>query len=319
LREAVALQLHFTGLEVSLCPNCDATVDSTAVEREQAEHLCRLCSRPAHTANPVEVATLEAEADAVNREISEMVGARDGITSRLAVLRREREALTAEVGTLQEAAQRGIAYALPTAEEEVERSGLHEQVGRLQAELAVARRRAEPSVPDEESDVELRVRVVEKVREVLGKEAARRNRALLERLSTLTQKTARTIGAESISDVTCSPLGKVDLRKHGERVSFLGIQNEGERLRIKLSFFLAIMRLGREPGLGRHPRFLLVDQPGSGEMVREDFEALAEIFHRVDDELAEEVQIICCTARPEFDAATAPNKVYGAQNPPYAF
>jgi hypothetical protein len=319
LREAVALQLHFTGLEVSLCPNCDATVDMTAVEREQTEHLCRLCGRPAHTADAVEIAALNAEAEALKREIGEMSSGRDGITTRLGLLRRELETLTAEAGTLREAAQRGIVYALPTAEEEAERSSLHEQVGRLQAELALARWRAEPLPPEEESDIELRVRMVEKVREVLGKEAARRNQAVLERLSALTQEVARTIGAESISDVTCSPLGRIDLRKHGERVSFTGIQNEGERLRIKLAFFLAMMRLGREPGLGRHPGFLLVDQPGSGEMVREDFEALAEIFHRVDEELAEQVQIICCTARPEFGAATGREKVYGPQNPPYAF
>ena len=114
-------------------------------------------------------------------------------------------------------------------------------------------------------------------------------------------------------------LGRVELRKHGERVSFTGIQNEGERLRIKLAFFLAMMRLGREPALGRHPGFLLVDQPGSGEMVPEDFAALAAIFRRVDGELADHVQIICCTARREFEAATAPEKVYGPQNPPYAF
>jgi hypothetical protein len=129
---------------------------------------------------------------------------------------------------------------------------------------------------------------------------------------------AQAIGAESVSDVTCSPLGREDLQKHGKRVSFNGIQNEGERLRLKLAFFVAMMRLGREPGLGRHPGFLLVDQPGSGEMVREDFESLAVIFRRLDEELAEDVQIICCTAREEFGGATAAAKVYGAQNPPYA-
>jgi cell division protein FtsB len=318
LREVVVLQLHFTGLEVSLCPNCDAAVDSVAVEREQTAHTCRLCGKPAQDADAQEIAALNAEADDIKREIDDMAQGRDAITARLGALRREIEALTAEVVTFTEAAQRGIEFALPTAEEEAEGNGLHERVGRLQAELGLARRRAEPPAT-EDNELELRVRVVEKVRDVLRDEAARRNRGLLERLSALTQDTARTIGAESISDVTCSPLGKVELRKHGERVSFTGIQNEGERLRIKLAFFLAMMRLGREPGLGRHPGFLLVDQPGSGEMVPEDSVALAEIFCRVDDELADRMQIICCTARREFEAATAPEKVYGPQNPPYAF
>lgn len=319
LREVVALQLHFTGLEVSLCPNCDAAVDPAAVEREQNTHTCRLCGKPAHGADPQEIAALNAEADDLKREVDDMARGRDAITARLGVLRREIEALTVEVAALSEAAQQGISFALPTAEEEAERNSLHERVGGLKAELSMARRKAEPPPATEDNDLELRVRVVEKVRDVLRDEAARRNRTLLERLSALTQDIARTIGAESISDITCSPLGKVELRKHGERVSFMGIQNEGERLRIKLAFFLAMMRLGREPGLGRHPGFLLVDQPGSGEMVPEDFAALAEIYCRVDAELADQVQIICCTARREFEASTAAEKVYGPLNPPYAF
>ncbi|MBI3910682.1 MAG: hypothetical protein HY320_07090 [Armatimonadetes bacterium] len=319
LREAVALQLHFTSLEVSLCPNCDTAVEDTAVERERTTHVCRLCGKSANAADPEEVAALGAEADEVKWEVEDMVLDRDRITTRLTAVYQEIEGLTAEAEGLKEATQQGIAYALPTPDEEADRSTLHEQVGRLRAELALAHLRAEPPTPTEERSLDLRVRVVEKVRDLVREEAARRNRDVLTRLSGLTQEMARTIGAESISDVTCSPLGRIELRKHGERVSFTGIYNEGERLRIKLAFFLAMMRLGREPGLGRHPGFLLIDQPGSGEMVREDFEALAQIFRRVDDELGNGVQIICCTARQEFEAATALDKVYGPQNPPYAF
>jgi prefoldin subunit 5 len=319
LREAVALRLHFTGLEVSLCPNCDAAVDVGAVERERTAHACRLCGKPAEAADAHEVAALNAEADDIKREIDNLSRGREAITERLGALRREIEALVEEVTALAEAAQRGIGFALPTAEEEVERNDLHERVGRLLAELAVARRNAEPQPSSEENERELHLRVVQKVREVLQDEAARRNREILERLSALTQDTARTIGAESISNVTCSPLGRVQLRKHGELVPFTGIQNEGERLRIKLAFFLAMMRLGREPALGRHPGFLIIDQPASGEMVPEDVAALARIFRRVDDDLADQLQIICCTTRREFEAATAAEKVYGPQNPPYAF
>lgn len=319
LREAATLKLHFTGIEVSVCPNCDAAVNHEAVERERTTHICRLCNQPAHDADPGEVAALNAEADAVAQRINSMVRGRDSITDRLGDLRRELAAHESDIKELARAAQQGITYALPTAEEVTERSRLHEEVGRLQANLAMARQRADPSPSADEEDLDTRARILEKVRSVLRDEAGRRNHNILERLGALTQEMARTIGAESISDVTCSPLGRVELSKHGEHVSFTGIHNEGERLRIKLAFFLGMMRLGREPGFGRHPGFLLIDQPGSGEMVREDFEALAEIFRRVDDELSDQVQIICCTARREFEAATKCDKVYGPQNAPYAF
>ncbi len=319
LREAVSLRLHFTGLEVSLCPNCDATVDTEAVERELTIHLCRLCGHPAHAADHAEMATLSAEAADIRREMVEMTEGRDTITDRLAALRHEVADLVNEANALRQAAQQGITYAFPTAEEASEQSDLLQEVGRIKAEVSIALRRAEPAPDGAEDEIDLRVRVVAKVREVLGKEAGRRNSGLLGRLGALAQATTWTIGAESISDVACSPLGRIDLHKHGQRVTFGGIQNEGERLRIKLAFYLAMTCLGREPGLGRHPGFLLIDQPCSSEMVREDAEALAEIFLRVDTDLADQIQIICGTARSEFEAATADEKVYGAQNPPFAF
>jgi hypothetical protein len=83
LREAVALQLHFTGLEVSLCPNCDATVETGAIEREHTHQMCRLCGRPAHAADPTEAADLSAQADAVKADIERMMDGRDAISRRL--------------------------------------------------------------------------------------------------------------------------------------------------------------------------------------------------------------------------------------------
>lgn len=319
LREAVALHLHFTGLEVSLCPNCDATVEMGAIERERTDRMCRLCGRPAHAPDTTETAELAAKADVVKAEIDRMVEGREAISGRLTEVQRDIDSSRTDLVSLQAAGNQGIVYALPTAEEESQRSSLQQDIGRLRAELTLARKRAEPLTGSEDTEAANHIRVVEKLREMLSREAADRNHDILERLSSLTQQMAQAIGAESISDVTCSPLGRVDLQKHGKRVSFNGIQNEGERLRIKLAFFVAMMRLGREPGLGRHPGFLLVDQPGSGEMVREDFEALAGIFRRLDEDLAEDVQMICCTAREEFGEATDVTKVYGAQNHPYVF
>jgi hypothetical protein len=101
--------------------------------------------------------------------------------------------------------------------------------------------------------------------------------------------------------------------------TFTGIKNEGERLRVKLAFFLAMMRLSREKGGGRHPGFLIIDQPGSNEMVPTDFNALAQIFQHINHEFGADIQILCFTARPQFQNATDSARVYGPQNPPFAF
>ena len=130
---------------------------------------------------------------------------------------------------------------------------------------------------------------------------------------------ATRIGVESITGVECSSTGKIKLMKSGAQTSFGGLKNEGERLRVKLAFFMAMMRLGREAGLGRHPGFLMIDQPGSSEMVAEDVKGLAQVFRQIDQDSREQLQIICFTARQEFRHATEPDKVYGPQAGKYAF
>ena len=317
LREAVALRLHFTGLEVNLCPNCDAVVEPAAVTHERGTHHCRLCGKPARGATDEDVVIMEAEAQAAQKQASEIEHARAALTAHLNTLTSEIEALAAEARASRQAAISDLSDATPSLEEQTELDSLHEEVGRLRAHVAIAQARVDTCTTDDES-AEVRHRVVEKLREVLEKEANRRNEQLLLNLSSYTQETALRIGAESITDVACSPLGRVTLKKHGERVSFARIQNVGERLRVKLAFFLAMMRLGSEPGLGRHPGFPMVDSPGAAEMVPEDFENLASVFRQIDSAAAD-VQIICFTARPEFAAATIPEKVYGPQNGRFAF
>ena len=79
------------------------------------------------------------------------------------------------------------------------------------------------------------------------------------------------------------------------------------------------MRIARDLGSGHHPGLLLVDQPGTAEMSPEDFQALVEVFYQIDAELAADLQIICCTARPEAQHASASSKIFGPQAPPYMF
>ena len=106
-------------------------------------------------------------------------------------------------------------------------------------------------------------------------------------------------------------MGVVRLTKGGKQISFTKIKNPGERFRAKLALFLAMMQLGCEPNFGRHPGFLLIDQLGTAEIVPVDLQASAAALKHIDSNFGDKVQIICCTARPEFKKATAATKVYG--------
>lgn len=317
-REMAQLTLHFTGLSVTTCPNCDAGIDSAAISLEQHTHQCRLCGKPAHDADPEEVEVLQAEAAAIEAEAEYDDRGRKEIAQQLTQLRSELANLESQIEPLQEVSRQGLVFALPTPEEEAERAQLLTKKGRIQAELDIAKGRLDARQPDIDA-LEIRQKILDKIRELVRREADRLNGSLLQSLSLLTEELAKRIGAESITQLNCSAVGRVSLRKHGQEVTFKSVQNEGERWRIKLAFFLALMRIARAPESGHHPGVLLIDQPGTAEMSPEDFQALAAVIYQIDAEFAADLQIICCTARTEAEKATAPSKIYGPQAPPYAF
>jgi hypothetical protein len=261
---------------------------------------------------------LEAEAQDIENKAQRDDGERTHVTDRLKQLRIEIEQLENQIESLQQASQQGIAYAQPTPDEDDQQTKLLIAIGRLQAEREQAQREYDTQQPDTEA-LDMQQRVLEKIKDVVREEADRLNTALLKDFCELTTEIAQRIGAESINNMKCSALGKVALYKYGDTVSFKSINNEGERLRIKLAFFLALMQVAQTPHGGHHPRLLLIDQPGSAEMVTEDFQQLVAGFRQIDEQLGSNVQIICCTARTEADQATASSKIYDPQAPPYAF
>lgn len=318
LRQAVALQLHFTGINVTLCPSCDTPVDESSITQERDTHICRLCGKSAHAAPADEINRMKIEADACEKRCQTAERERDAMSRRMSQLRGVLERLEQQISETQRAVAQGVAYAFPTPEEDAERESILQDIGVIQRDLTIARERLKGREP-EIKRLELHQKIVDRIREVLKTEAARRDAAKLTHLGDLTQTIAHDIGAQSITNLTCSPLGKVQLSKHSEVVSFSSIRNEGERLRVKLAFFLAMMRLSRDTRGGHHPGFLIVDQPGASEMVSEDFVALAHALRQIDQESGKDIQILCFTARPQFAVATDSSRVYGAQADRYAF
>jgi hypothetical protein len=320
VREAIQLQLHFTGLDVHLCPNCDAEVDEDAMRREQDQHYCRLCGKQAHSSSAADIEALELEAQALEDRIASGERARDDVNRDIERLRGTIRRINEEEALLEGAARQGIQFALPTQQEEEERMTLLERTAELRVQLSqVTRRLGASTLAGEQFG--LRTEVHEIVRSTLRHVAEEHNQGVLGALAVLTQEMARAFGAQSVTDVTCSAVGSLSLKKNDVKVTFKSINNPGERLRVKLAFFLALMRLGRLSGAatGRHPGFLLIDQPASAEMVTEDVGEVVRALFQVDTDHADQLQIICFTARSEFAQATASGKVYGPQAGQYAF
>jgi hypothetical protein len=306
LREQIDLSCELSGIEVRLCPHCTQAIDPAAAEREKSVHRCRLCDKQVPQAPEEEAEVLEAAAVQCEERAAALQAAYEEVSEQIVEARRLADVARRRA----EAARRGPTGGVTadTLRQDNERRGeLNRRIGAIDQELSTL---ALPGVPGA-GDPETRAKIIEKVQEVLKAEAELKNAAIQLRLNELAQPVISALRASEISGITCSPMGVVRLTKSGKPISFGKIMNPGERFRAKLALFLAMMQLGCEAGLGRHPGFLFIDQLGTAEMVPVDLRASAAALKRIDEDFGEKVQIICCTARPEFREAAAQEKIYG--------
>jgi hypothetical protein len=309
LREQIDLSRELSGLDVKICPNCARGIDPEALQREKESHQCRLCVRPVPTAGEDEAAPLEAAAQDFDRRAAELKARVADVNRELVAARKRAEGFQSLTGTLRTTIEEGVTKGLPTPEENERRGRLHEDVGGINQEVAGIDRALAGGGGQEDHD--RKGKIIEKVQLVLKEEAEQRNQEIEARLNELATDVIKALRADQLSGVKCYPTGVVKLTKNGEAVAFSKIMNPGERYRAKLALFLAMMRLGCEAGIGRHPGFLLLDQLGTAEMVPADLGASAAALRQIEEKYADRVQIICFTAKPEFRAATVPGKVYG--------
>jgi len=86
------------------------------------------------------------------------------------------------------------------------------------------------------------------------------------------------------------------LTKGGESTSFSKV-TAGERLRLRLATAVALLRVGQERGLGRHPGLLIIDSPGAEEVSDIDLAALLGELQTIAKETPG-LQILVASANP---------------------
>jgi len=309
LRTLAQLQREFTGLEVTYCPRCSKGIAPALITREGETHQCRLCNKTAEAAAPEDVEHFEIEAKECESRAAAHQRGHTEAGKQITTLQKTENQQRQRADLLRQSIQGGITAALPKPEEEEEKTQKSERVGNLNHQISLIDKKL--AEMGDGSNPERQAKIVKRVRERLKEEAGRRNTAINVRLNELAQGVIAALGADQITGVKVSPLGDISLEKNGADVPFGGIKNPGERFRVKLALFLAMMQLGREKDGGRHPGFLLIDQLGAAEMVPGNLLASAKVYRSIDTNFGKQVQIICCTAKPEFREATQAVKIYG--------
>jgi hypothetical protein len=107
----------------------------------------------------------------------------------------------------------------------------------------------------------------------------------------------RTFGIANLEEARPTLAAQLRLRIGGAESSFSS-RTGGERLRLRLATGIALLRVGHELGVGRHPGLLLIDSPGGEEMVEGDLAAILSELQTICEQLPD-LQIICASARAE--------------------
>jgi hypothetical protein len=96
---------------------------------------------------------------------------------------------------------------------------------------------------------------------------------LLKDVSTRIVHYAQRFGMHTLTGATLKANAVLSLVKGGTN-TFYSKVTEGEKLRLKVATILAMLEIGEQKGVGRHPGLLMIDSPAAQEVSQSDLEAL---------------------------------------------
>ncbi|XXY50122.1 hypothetical protein WME91_03095 [Sorangium sp. So ce269] len=291
LREDRLAARFFNGLNPTCCPRCDAGVGPDRRRREKETSQCSLCATP--------IAPDRAEED--NAVLDEAEQRRDA--SRTAAERAEAALARLEADRNRawsqfNEARTGLAAAAS--------GGSFRQ--RRDAELEVARlegalrdRTEEPALVGPPIDAAVIEAAVAEAKSAF--ETARGD--LLVSLNEEILRLGRDFGVIGLEEVKLNSQAQMQLRKGGQSTSFSKLV-AGERLRLRIATAVALLRVGRTLGVGRHPGLIIIDSPGAEETSDHNLASLLRELNAVSAELAELQVFIASANAPAITTALDP-------------
>lgn len=259
LHENIVATQFFNGLQPVCCPRCETRVSSERLKRESTDLNCSLCAEEI----PIdEMEGASDELDAIEQRFEAAKAASGRAQANVKALKAQSKASNTEL----EKARQALAKAAASATFEQRRKAELE-VARLEGALK-ERQTAAPPVAAA-PDVALVNAALNEAKKVY--EAGRGD--ILERLNTEILALGQRLGVQMLEAVKLNTNASLHLTKGGEPTSFSKV-TAGERLRLRIATAVALLRVGQERGLGRHPGLLIVDSPAAEEVSPDDLTAV---------------------------------------------
>lgn len=280
LRENIVATQFFNGLQPVCCPRCETRVSSERLKRESADLSCSLC------AEEIPIDEMEGASDgldAIEQRFAAAKAAADRARANATALREKSKASYLEL----ENARQELSRAATSATFE-ERRKAELDVARLEGALKERQAPATPAI------VSPHVALVSTAHAEADKAYKAGRGDILDRLNTEILALGQRLGVQMLEEVTLNTNASLLITKGGEPTSFSKV-TAGERLRLRIATAVALLRVGQERGLGRHPGLLIVDSPAAEEVSPDDLTAVLSELQAISHE-TEGLQIIIGSA-----------------------
>jgi hypothetical protein len=268
IRETFVATSFFNGLQPTCCPRCETEVSKARIKREQTDFSCSVCTEPIAAERMEDVNERLSEAE-------ERATATKAASDRAAAAVIElRESLKVEKKKMLKA--RAELAAAPASSSLRERRDIELEIAGLEGMLKANDERADESTEGADRGVVNAAHSIAKTE--MGSAADK----LLTELGEEVLKLAQRFGLVSLEWVKIDAQARMSLGKGGESTVF-GKVTIGERLRLRIATAIALLRIGKKLGVGRHPGLLIVDSPGSQETDETNLEAFLKELRTVAD------------------------------------
>jgi hypothetical protein len=298
--ETALAERFFQGLNPSLCPRCDTHIDEQRRRKENTHHECSVCQTHVDLSitatteedgdevddDPLSVSELQAQLGGAEVAVASAQIALDGA---LAARDRARAAATAARAEVEEAeAGRGALAKLQELDVRIARvEGAVEEVD---------------SVAQVDTDTIASADAAHNILSAAHSEADERLRDargdLFDDLNRLATEIGQQLGIATLTGVEIDGAAHVKVYKGGTKTSFSNC-SPGEQLRLRVAVVVAMLRVGQDRGVGRHPGLLIIDSPAAEETNDNDAGVIMDNLHQI-TEIVPGLQVIAATARPSL-------------------
>ncbi|MFL0070560.1 hypothetical protein [Tenacibaculum maritimum] len=321
-------EIFFSNLNIKICPHCETEVSQEKKNREKIDHTCSLCGEHSDV-KKVEKEELLLKLNQIKEEKKSHKHKLTQVENNIVVHKENQKILEnnikvtynklVKIPSIDSDLKRLKEIEVKIEKKNKERSfykELLEDKEELIKEEAVLSFQLTEIEKDKTPDntellkkLKLKKNILDKALELLAEKRIRLNKDILNKLEGLILNEVHAFGLTSIERVRINDKYDLIFTQNKIEVSFNDL-NEGEKLRMKLAFYLSLIQLDIEYKTGRHPRFLIFDSPGSEEMVPEHINGLSYILKDVNSRYKDEFQIFVGTALREFSDVTDSEKTY---------